>query len=73
MDVIPPSAISQEGDAPTYAIDRATLGSHRPDTEDTEEAPPKPILMPAAKLVEKKVCILSVNTNHILTIVTDEP
>ena len=64
MDVIPPSAISQEGDAPTYAIDQAILDSHRPDTADVNDALPKPTLMPAAKLVEKRVRILSVYANH---------
>ena len=59
MDVIPPSAISQKGDAPIYVIDRKILDSHCSDTEDAKEALQKPALMPAAKLVEKKVRILS--------------
>jgi hypothetical protein len=58
MDVIPPSAISQEGDAPTYAIDREIIGPHRSDAEDVKEVLQKPALVPAAKLVEKKVRIL---------------
>jgi hypothetical protein len=60
MEVIPPSAISQDGAAPTYVIDQAVLDSHRSDAEDAKEALQKPAPMPAAKLVEKKVCILSV-------------
>jgi hypothetical protein len=60
MDVIPPSALPREGDGPTYAIDREILDSHCSDAEGAKEALQKPILMPAAQLVEKKVGILSV-------------
>jgi len=55
MDVIPSSAVSQEEEPPTYAIERETRGSHRSEAEEVKEAPQKPTLIPAAKIVEKKV------------------
>lgn len=57
MEVILPSAISQDGDAPTYAsFDRQTADARQPEVMQVKEVSQKPALIPAAKLVEKKVC-----------------